>query len=58
MVMFHMNNHWPLLLDLSKVISKRQMLDAQLSENKSVIEELNSMNSENKVTQLESFTRC
>lgn len=37
------------LADLSKVISKRQMLDAQLSENKSVLEELTGMNSDNKV---------
>lgn len=37
------------LSDLSKVISKRQMLDAQMSENKSVLEELNGMTTENKV---------
>lgn len=42
--------------DLSKVISKRQMLDAQLSENKSVLEELNKMNTENKVHTVGLFT--
>lgn len=39
--------------EFSKLVQQRQLLDGQLNENKSVLDELNLLGSDNKVTNFE-----